>query len=218
MAGGELFKSTYAFNDRIGGCERVQIIACACGRNAMVKDEVARGSGFTAAAAQFRRLGWRVAGKRRDDTCPDCIAGRPVPVLKPKGPKMTTTKAAGQPGVALGVSAAPPRQPTFEDWRRIREVLDVDYDDVAGRYREALNDRIVSERLLVPRAWVTEERERAYGPERCEADTRDLDDLKQIVAMAGELSAKHLELAASAENLGKNAQRLADKLAARGVA
>lgn len=217
MARGELFTSTYAFNDRIGGCERVQVITCACGRNALVKDEVTRGSGFTAASAQFRRLGWRVAGKRRDDTCPDCLAGRPAPALKSKGLKMTTTQAAARPGVAVGISAEPPRKPTPDDWRRIREALDGDYDDLAGCYRETLSDRIVADRLLVPRAWVTEERERR-GPERCAADAVDLAELRQVVAGYSDLMAKHMELAAKAETHGRAAQRLVEKLTARGVA
>lgn len=116
-----------------------------------------------------------------------------------------------------GVAADPPPQPTLADIKRIRQALDDCYDDEAGRYRGSDNDRAVSERLGVPRAWVSQERAHAYGPERCESDDRDLAELQKLSQRAAVLEAKGMEIAAEAESLRKDAESVRARLGARGV-
>ena len=77
-----------------------------------------------------------------------------------------------QPTNVVPMRAEPPRQPTLADNRRIRDALDELYDEGAGHYRGAANDKAVAEKLNVPTAWVANVRENFYGPERSEASER----------------------------------------------
>ncbi|NQE62930.1 hypothetical protein [Caulobacter sp. RHG1] len=202
------------------------IRCCNCPTTAKIADHSDKPRSVSDASRAFRRDGWRIGPRRSADECPKCVAGYikpsprpatppPAPV-QPKEPIMVSTAQAA-PGVAAGVSADPPRQPTPKDRRAIQNALDLVYDDEAGRYRGAETDRTVAERLDLPRAWISEERERSFGPERCEADTQDLAELKRIVARTAEMAEKYVEHATQAEAVGQNAKRLIEKLAARGV-
>ncbi|PZR36474.1 hypothetical protein [Caulobacter segnis] len=114
-------------------------------------------------------------------------------------------------------AAVPPRQPSLADIRKIRQALDEAYDDEAGCYRGNASDRSLSERLDVPRAWVSNEREHAYGPERCEQDREDLAKVEGIKQRAADLEAQAMEVAQAAETLRRDAEAMRARLAARGV-
>ncbi len=223
MAGGvQHFQRVNEYCDRRRGVFPFLVIRCTCSRSLKIADSD-RSMGFSRACRAFAGAGWRVAAQRADDQCPQCVAGfsksSPRPASSPAAPAKPKVQIMVSPAQAAPAAgrADPPRQPTPKDRLKIQTALAECYDDEASRYRGSDCDQALAERLDVPRAWIAEERERAYGPDRCEADGHDLDALKSIVALAGEVSAKHLELAATAENLGRNAKRLADKLAARGV-
>lgn len=146
---------------------------------------------------------------------------------KPKEAAMTKPTAAGKPApfkvVAQGMSADriipdAPRQPTREDKRAIREALDACYLTDKGVYAGRDNDEAVAKRLNVPRAWVSAEREDAYGPDACEDDGEDREALAALIARAGEIYAKGLALAEEAEAVRADVRRLQMRLDKRGVA
>jgi hypothetical protein len=133
------------------------------------------------------------------------------PTIKPQEPKEAKMKNAP-------VAADPPRQPDRADWRRIRDALDVHYLPDQGRYAKDGSDRKLAAELNLPRAWVAEERERAYGPDQCEADGQDLRQCEALQAEAKALEQTGLDLATKAEALGRAVELLRVKLAVRGVA
>lgn len=114
-------------------------------------------------------------------------------------------------------AAEPPRQPSLADIRKIRQALDETYDDEAQCYRGDASDRTVAERLSVPRAWVSQERAHAYGPERCEKDREDLAKVDGISQRAAALETQAMEVAQAAENLRRDADAMRARLVARGV-
>ncbi|WP_426043684.1 hypothetical protein [Caulobacter sp. DWR3-1-2] len=113
------------------------------------------------------------------------------------------------------VAADPPRQPTREDRRKIMEALDGEYLVDRGCYAKAGSDKALAERLSVPRAWVAEERDRAYGPDACETDGEIWDALKALESRARFLADEGLALAERAEAVEREAAQLRAKLSAR---
>lgn len=229
MAGGiQHFQRVNSFCERRGGVFPFLVIRCStCTRTCQIADGD-KPMGMGRACRAFSNAGWRVAAARSGDQCPHCVAGytKPSPrpaspsaaPAKPKDPIMVSTaQAAARPGVAAGVVADPPRQPTPKDINRIQTELQERYDSDAERYRGADSDRVVAERLDVPRAWVSAERARAYGPDRCEADQHDLSELQQIVERSKQMAELYVEHATQAEAVALRAQRAIDRLAARGV-
>ena len=220
MADDVQFQRVNAYCDRRSGVFPFLVIRCStCQRTAKTAEDPARPIGMSRACRAFAGAGWRVAAQRSADQCPQCVAGltkspkrSAKPIAKPKSQPMTAS-----PSVAPAITAAPPRQPTREDRRRIQSALDEAYDDEAGCYRGSGSDRAIAERLDIPRAWVSEERERAYGPDRCESDAQDLAKVQLISQLAAILETRAMEIAAEAEALRKDAETMRARLAARGV-
>lgn len=109
-----------------------------------------------------------------------------------------------------------PRQPTREDRRRIREALDAHYLTDRQCYAKAHSDASLAASLKLPRAWVTDEREAAYGPEGCEADSEHIARLAKLETAAEALETRGLELATEAERLKGEAAKLRAAWKARG--
>ncbi|MFC0633278.1 hypothetical protein [Brevundimonas balnearis] len=140
-----------------GAYRRFQLVACgACGFIGRLHDATATGMPPELAKRKFQQMGWSIGQKASQDHCPRCVEGRaksnPKPV--PQEPMMVE----------------PPRQPTLDDRRRIREALFAHYDEESGRYSKAHSDRSVAAALKVPFAWVSQVREAlGFGPDRNEA-------------------------------------------------
>lgn len=230
MAGGlEPFKTEKTWNAARGGYDRSAVAVCSkCGGSAIIADNCAKARPPVFFADKFRRKGWRMGQRRSADVCPGCIAGlthhsaaTPAEPLQTETPKEAimppkTVKAVAP--AAADVTVEPPRQPTREEVRRIRDALDDCYLLDRDCYAGSNTDKSVAERLRVPRAWVTAEREHAYGPDRCEDDGRLTAVLDGLEKTAREQEAKALELGAAFERLRTDIAAAKAAIAARGRA
>ena len=178
-----------------------------CPRTATVADNAGKARPMTYFADRFRAKGWRIGARVNAHVCPQCLGGikskaplspaqkraafcriADVPraansTAKPKEVTMTAKPAIVTETVDLlraadaVRTAAAPRQPSREDKRKIRDALDAVYLTDKGVYAGAETDASVAKRLDVPRAWVSAEREDAYGPDAATA----VDIVKQLV-------------------------------------
>lgn len=103
--------------------------------------------------------GWEV-DKRGLATCPVCLEAQTKPR---KEPAVKTTTATGVIPPADNVLPVPPRSATPTDLRRIMREIDDNWDEAKGMYSGNMSDQIIADKLNVPRAWVVEERKRAFG-------------------------------------------------------
>jgi hypothetical protein len=125
--------------------------------------------------------------------------------MRPHG----NTDLPPHPGeTTFGVTADPPRQPMLADNRRIREFLDSNYDEDAGRWCADLTDEAAAQRLKVPRAWVSTIRASLYGDDVNEAALQRSDAAAGLIATAAKLQEDALNLAARAEELEREARKL----------
>lgn len=240
MSGGELFTVVTAWDEEAKRRARAMQARCSkCPRTETVADNAGLARPMTYFADRFRRKGWRLGQRAGAHVCPQCVAGLkpkvdlspaqkraafcriadvPRAAASPKPKEAAMTKPATGKAPALAVVADTPRQPTREDKRAIREALDACYLTDKGVYAGGDNDEAVAKRLNVPRAWVSAEREDAYGPDACEDDGADRDALVKLIARAGEIYAKGLALAEEAETVRADVRRLQARLDKRGVA
>jgi hypothetical protein len=105
--------------------------------------------------------GWDCKTNRTSALCPACCA--------PKEPTMTDAMTdrrshPDKPAKLAVVAEAPPRLPTNEQRLQIRGALDQHFDDAKGRYLDGYSDDKIAAHLNVPRAFVSNIREAAYGP------------------------------------------------------
>jgi hypothetical protein len=246
MRGGvQHFEIKTAWDQGSGVYQRVQIARCSkCPHTCAIHDAAHRPTAISVMAQKFRRKGWTIAPRPGADLCPRCSAPKPKPVLSPAQKRAAFCRIAGvqpavgsparpiatpaqeavmpatapRPAAAVVPLAAPPRQPTREDRRRIMEALDVEYLFDKACYAKSGSDKALAERLGVPRAWVSEERDRAYGPDACEADGQDRALLEALAGRAARAEADAMAAAELAETLGRDIARLQAKIVARGVA
>ena len=131
------------------------------------------------------------------------------PITKPQqGPvSVAPANIIEEPAVAI---ADPPRQPTRDDRRRILGALDAHYLVQSQCYAASFTDEALAQTLKVPRAWVTEERDRAYGPPENEADAQKAVELAELIA---KLPALRDEAMAAAEAALNAATRIDNLLA-----
>lgn len=116
-------------------------------------------------AKKLRQIGWRIDAK---DTCPQCVA----------------LQASKEP-----VMAEPPRTPTAEDRRRIRDALDKHYQEDKGRYAKAFSDKSVAASLSVPAKWVADLREAmGLGDDVNETAAQEAAELKALKAEMDKVS------------------------------
>ena len=98
---------------------------------------------------------------------------------------------------------APPRQPTRDDNRRIRDAMEQHYDEGAGYYRDSFTDEALAANLSLPRAWVTRIREDFYGAEVNEASLKRGAELDVAIALAERATERLLAMAQESEALGE---------------
>lgn len=248
MRGGDShFDIKTAWDAGSGRHQRVQIARCSkCPHTCAIHDAGHRPMPVSAMAEKFRRKGWTIAPRPTGDLCPRCTAPKPKPSLSaaqrraafcriagvrpaagsgspsiatPTQEAIMPPAAASKPSPVIPMpTAAAPRQPTREDRRRIMEALDVGYLVDKGCYAKSGSDKALAERLGVPRAWVSEERDRAYGPDACEADGELAARLEALEARAKSIIAEGMALAERAESFGLEVAALRAKVAARGAA
>ena len=112
-----------------------------------------------------------------------------------------------------------PPQPTRADRRRIQDELELVYNVDLQRYKASWTDDALASKLNVPRAWVSEERDRAYGPAGNDAEIERLAALQTLInrtTAAVEIAMKAAEHAMAAAD---EAEKLSAELrAALGVA
>lgn len=141
-------------------------------------------------SAGFRKMGWQIHG--RGLLCPDCVrATKQARAFRAEPPDHTTDKPKEEPPE---MAADQPRAASREDRRRIMEALDANYQTQAGCYSAGFSDQKLAELLNVPRAWVSEERDRYFGPEVNEAQRRE----EKYLADLGDRCTKAIEDAMSA--------------------
>jgi len=143
---------------------------------------------------------------------------QPKGEVMPKTPAVPVSGRVATLAIVDGLGAEPPRQPTREDKRKIREALDACYLIDKARYAGDGNDKTLAERLNVPRAWVAAERDDAYGPDACEDDGKADAVLADLIARQRKGETEALDLAARFEASRREAEALRAKLAKRGVA
>lgn len=131
---------------------RYRTVPCRCGTEGRIKDSAPRLLPAAPVASAFRRLGWTNVRPDRA-TCPACST---------PGPKSAAPKE-------MLMVAEPPRQPTIEDKRRIRDALFAHYQEEKACYAKAHSDKSVASALNVPSAWVAAAREAlGFGPDENE--------------------------------------------------
>ena len=140
-----------------GKYTRFQVAKCGtCDREDRWRDTNTSSAPEEMVKRQFQRRGWEFGQRHTSDLCPKCVATRDAPVPKNKEPKI--------------MAVEPPRQPTLEDKRRIREALFSHYNEEAGCYSKSHSDKTVAAGLNVPFAWVSTAREAlGFGPDKNEA-------------------------------------------------
>jgi len=223
MSGGlEPFKTEKTWSAARGGYDRSAVAVCGkCKRWAIVADNSAKARPPVFFADKFRRKGWRIGQRRSADVCPRCIVGgqpqdaaqapaQPIISEKPKEAAMTKT--------ATAPAAEPPRQPTREDKHKIRDALNACYLIDKNCYAGDGSDKALAEKLKVPRAWVTAEREDAYGPDACEADRETLAALDGLRETLAKYVNEAMTIAANFDALGREVEALKVKHLKRGAA
>jgi len=79
------------------------------------------------------------------------------------------------------------------------------YDTVDQRYLKADSDKVVGERLDVPRVWVTDIRVGFFGDHDRNSQTeKHKKDLDAVIIMASGAAKRLMEMAAEAESLEQN--------------
>lgn len=175
------------------GFSRVRLAVCLeCGKTGEWTDSTAFGAPDERVAHGFRHMGWQCSTKG-DAICCECLAMREqkrrakraakvrevARIVPPPAPPPEPPVAAPEPTIATHIAkeepvqAEQPRQPTRDDRRKIMDALEEHYDHERGMYVGSFSDEAVAAKLKMPRAWVSEERERYFGPDTNEAAARE---------------------------------------------
>lgn len=161
----------------------------------------------------FATRGWRVR-RNGSGTCPDCQSKkRPAAQEKPTVPAPAFSLAREEPTAVFprsvpGVDADQPPTPTRAQVRVIQDALDAAYDVERGRYNGDGSDLALAEKLDLPRAWITTERDRAYGPEGNEAELVRQAKIDVLEKRCEVLADQALALAAEFDTVKREAAKL----------
>jgi hypothetical protein len=159
-------------------------------------------------AKKFRAAGWSVGKHEGDDECPKCKASRQARRRGPKlKPEPVTVINLPKDELPMAI-AEQPRVATREDRRKINDALDVAYDIDRERYVGDGTDAKLAAQLNVPRAWVSEERERTFGPEANEADAKKREAAGTVLSELKALTDRCMELAQSCEDMSARVRKL----------
>lgn len=175
-------------------CETTQVMLCSvCGAGLPMWNS--KGSGAMPPDTMRKRAehrGWSVDFKKGRHVCDACI-------VKEEKKKMAEANA--------------PREMTRDDRRRVFRAIDEEYDDKNGRYVGNTTDQILADKLHVPRAWVAEVREEAFGPEGGNEEMhRVASTLGTLVSKAESIEKKAMEVAAEAESYREEIKAMRKRL------
>lgn len=223
MSGGlEPFKSEKTWNAAQGSYDRAFVAVCSkCDRWSIIADNSAKARPPLFFADKFRRSGWSIGQRRAADVCPRCDAGKatPRPAVAPaQSIHPEKPREANMSKPAIAPAAEPPRQPTREDKHKIRDALNACYLIDKNCYAGEGSDKALAEKLKIPRAWVTAEREDAYGPDACEVDSKTLAALEDLGARFAGFVNDAMTLAANVDAMAREVEALKAKHALRGAA
>lgn len=149
-------------NDPGVGAYTAMVITCGqCGVKSTFKQSSGSRMPGIAAAQYFRRHGWLVASKSKDDRCPSHAVRRKeiAPVVK----STTPTPAPEPPKVEPPPKADMPKVMSREDKRLVFTSIAEVWDDNIG-YLDMATDASVAAGIGVPVAWVTQVRDDMFGP------------------------------------------------------
>lgn len=175
----------------------------------------------------FRRRGWSVGRSRSHDLCPKCnprfgkakahravaklavVVPRP-PVNPPQIPQPASKIKGVEPMLDLVTNNPRPevRQPTREDRRRVLDEIAACYMDIG--YAGHTTDATLAAKLDVPRVWVSEIRDEFFGPDQNEATVTFRADVDKLIRLGRSLEDRAMTLAAEAEALRQEAERIAN--------
>jgi hypothetical protein len=130
-----------------------------------------------------------------------------------KDPMPTPDPLAKANDIVSGVKAAPVAAPSREQRGLIHDELTKVYDNVAERYLGSDSDKVVGERLDLPRAWVTEVRAMFFGEhDRNQQTEIKIAALDKAIELAKTASGRLLQMASEAETLERDLVNARKKL------
>lgn len=110
----------------------------------------------------WRSQGWDFhAHNKRSCICPECKGAAP---MQAQHPKLVAPITLVQEVVQEALEAQAPRLISRDQRHKIRELLEVNFDDEKGRYTKDWSDKRIADQLDLPLATIREIREAAYGP------------------------------------------------------
>lgn len=146
----------------------------------------------------LRKRGWDAGNSL---VCPRCKEGK-----RPMSPAarraafcaISKTKRADEarpaPIEEVPVMAEPPRVPTPEERRRIRDALDEHYLEDKACYSKSWSDKALAAKLAMPTKWVSDLREaNGLGPDASEAAAQHAAAVEAVAARLAEVQADLLK-------------------------
>lgn len=112
------------------------------------------------------------------------------------------------PQLVASQPASQVRKPTREDRRRVLDEISANYNDIG--YVGTTSDASLAAKLDVPRAWVSDIREEFFGPDQNEATVALRADVQKLIQLGRTLEDRAMTLAAEAETLRREAERIAN--------
>jgi hypothetical protein len=170
-----------------------------CGQQGEILDRTKDGLPPALIERRFKAKGWEVGKSEKHDYCPACVEKQrterrqrrnrnAVKVLEsvtnvfPLTPRETPLQAKGE--LEVQATAESVREMSKIERRTVHAKLDDVYEDEVTGYKPGWSDAAVARDLNVPVAWVADERERAFGPVRDNAEVRDM--LERVTKAAHE--------------------------------
>ncbi len=145
------------------------VITCSCGETS------SSFRGASAAEVDFRRQGWWIGARPKQDRCPSCNAkgAKPDTIKSFADLRIVATTPEPEQMPRPTSEAEKPADPTREERRIIFAKLQDVYLDEQRGYDNGWTDHRVATDLAVPRAWVAAIREENFGPTRDNAELRE---------------------------------------------
>ena len=152
---------------------------------------------------KFEALGWKIGKTAKGNLCPACFARVKMASAKKKQTKEKEEVMISEPPkmvpkvVPMMVreetvkpASEPPRTMTRDDGRIIFNKIDENYAGESVGYAVGWSDERIAKDLGVPRAWVSEIRDKYFGPDLDERQTQMLAEAKAVHLAMLEVAAK----------------------------
>jgi len=146
----------------------------------------------------LRNKGWIMTSRADHVRCDNCQGShKPMPVQpdpKPNGHAVSNAPANAPP--------QPSTLPSSIQRLNIRTKLDTCFDDADGVYLSGESDETIAAALNIPRAWVTNIREAAYGP------IRQNPEIAECMKLLNACAARQADLARDIDRLRERLTKL----------